>query len=58
MRINSIYNFSDIKGDYKLIGIVGSTNYEYATAVFYCSELNKRRRLKVNEAKRLLRNDS
>jgi hypothetical protein len=54
-KIGATYEFKDVVGAYTLLGLDGSTNYKYTYAVFVSQEQNKRRRIKAQRAKELLK---
>lgn len=57
-KIGATYEFTDAVGVYTLLGIDGNTNSKYTYAVFVSQEQNKRRRIKVQQAKELLKYES
>ncbi len=57
-KIGAKYEFNDVPGTYTLLGMDGSTNYKYTYAVFVSQQQNKRRRIKAQLAKELLKYES
>lgn len=54
-KIGATYEFTDVVGIYTLLGLDGNTNSQYTYAVFVSQEQNKRRRIKAQRAKELLK---
>jgi hypothetical protein len=57
-EINAKYKFKDDDGIYTFIGLSSESNYAHAYCVFIDVERQKRRRINVHEAKKLLMYES